>query len=184
MIYPNGKIHSRVTLSPEKIARLKMLQKALEQFRVLASKLDTQSPDKKVYTDKRQELGQVLGSAIRPALAELGAEFNFVAQRLSNIKGNLSDRNPDLAAEALDLLRQQIDDDLAMVERWESRPWTAPGYLIDTAKLDKRITLYTRWGDWFSKVAVGVVCLMLLDWFLNRMFRRKRSQSTKEGVSS
>lgn len=169
LVHPNGKIHSRVRLSEDKVAKLDQVTDALNQVRELATKLQTQMKERNAYEATRRKLGQTLGD-LRPAISELGPEFDFMARRLSRLKGNLVLANPNLA-DAHEIFRDQIHDDLAMVDRWRTRPWTAPAYGIDTALFDDRITLYTRWGDWFAWTTVGLSALMLLDWFWWRFHR-------------
>ena len=179
MVYPNGSIHSRVRLAEEKVQKLDAVTEALSRLREMAVKLQSQSSDREDYEKTRKKLGQVLGQDIRPALADMGPEFNFVAGRLSNLKKNLTLNNPNLSL-SQEIFLAQIQDDLATVDRWRSRPWTAPAYAIDTALLDDRITLYTRWGDWFAWIMVGLSALMLLDWFRQR-FRRITNRSSVPG---
>ncbi len=173
MIHPNGKVHSRVRMPEEQIQQLDRVTGALEELKRQADALEGSIGQPEAYTTALQQITQGIGNELRSALEALGPEFSYIETSLSHLRGNLVPRNKNVAA-VIDLFRRQIDEDLRIVERWKDRPSTAPGFIIDTALCDTRKTLYTRWGDWFAHVAIGLTAIMLLDWFVFRFRYRKR----------
>ncbi len=110
-----------------------------------------------------------------PAVEQLGPEFAYLAHRqgyrLSHLATPLG--SPERSA-ALPDMRTQLADDLRSLARWQTEPGMAPGYLIANLQCDERITLYTRWGDWFSQAALVLLGIMLLDWLLRRLLKPGR----------
>ena len=133
------------------------------------------------YAATLQELNGVLSGNLSEALAALGPEFAFMEERLHHVMFFLAAKNHELRREAMEDLRAQIDDDLNTIERWKKRPWTAPGYTTAVVKCDNRLTVYSRWGDWFAQGAVALFSMMLLDWLLRRFLRRKATAGRDEG---
>ena len=169
LVYPNGKIHRRVMLSDDQISELDHLTSTLGQLRGVATDLQRQQADDNAYQQTLRRLNETPMTDLRRSAAAIGEEFLFIFQRLNRLRGQLIAGNPNLRRAANDIFLGQIDDDLATIQRWRDRPWTAPGYTIDTAQLDGRLTLYTRWGDWFAMAALGLTGLMLLDWLRHRL---------------
>jgi len=107
-----------------------------------------------------------------PAVEQLGPEFAYLAHRQGNRLAHLA--TPLGSGErtsALPNLRLQLADDLQSLARWQTQAGMAPGYLIADLQCDERITLYTRWGDWFSQAALVLWGIMLLDWLLRRLLK-------------
>ncbi len=171
LVYPNGKIHSRVRLSEQKIAKLDAVEAALRRVRERLEALRRQQGDAKALAAGRQQLAKVVEGELRSALEAVGHEFLFMAERLTRLRGNIGAR-PLGGLDTIGVVIGQVDCDLATVERWRRRPWTAPGYIVDAPLLDQRVTLYTRWGDWFAIGTVAISAVMLLDWFQRRVRRK------------
>jgi len=171
LIHPNGRIHSRVQLSDEQIAKLDPVVDTLEEIHELTIALGEQIEEPRAFAATRQQLILTQDRALQQALEAAGEEFTFLSIRLRRLRGNVVAGNSKLRA-ALDILRRQVEHDLATVNRWQTRPWTAPGYAVATALRDDRVTVYTRWGDWFAQGLVGLTCLMLLNWLWHRIRRR------------
>ena len=77
-------------------------------------------------------------------------------------------------------LRDQISEDIETTQRWRAKPWTAPGFTVADLQCDSRVTLYTRWGDWFPQAALVLAGMMILDWLLRRMWRAGRRPGSRE----
>ena len=182
LVYPNGKIHRQVILSAQQITKLDDLASTLKQLRSVTVVLQGQQSDDKTYQQTLRRLNEKQMSNVRRSAAACGEEFFYIGQRLGRLRGQLVARNQNLRRAAIDIFLGQIDDDLSTLRRWHDRPWTAPGYAIDTTRLDARLTLYTRWGDWFALAALGLTGLMLLDWLRHRLRgRSKAARETKKG---
>jgi apolipoprotein N-acyltransferase len=179
LVYPNGKIHRRVMLSDEQITRLDDSTSALEHLRGAAMELQRQQADDNAYRQTLRSLNEKLMVDLQKSVATLGEEFLFIFNRLDRLRGQLVAGNPDMRRAAIGIFLGQIDDDLATIQRWRNRPWTAPGYVIDNARFDSRLTLYTRWGDWFALAALGLTGLMLLDWLRHRLGGRSSAARAK-----
>jgi hypothetical protein len=82
---------------------------------------------------------------------------------------------------AIEQFRAQVADDLETIGRWKDKPWMAPGFDVATAQCDSRLTIYTRWGDWFAQGTVALSGMMLLDWLLRRIRRLSASGKATEG---
>ena len=152
---------------------------ALGQLGGVATELHDQQADDTAYHQTLRRLNEKPMADLRRSAATCGEEFLFIYLRLNRLRGQLIAGNPDLRA-AIDIFLGQIDDDLATIQRWRDRPWTAPGYTIDTARLDGRMTLYTRWGDWFALAALGLTGLMLLDWLRHRLGGRSNAARAQQ----
>lgn len=182
VIYPNGKIHSKVTLSPEQRKSLDAVEKALQSLRKEAEKLPPLMGHAQELRAEVQTLASIIRGDLHQALTAAGPEFDFFSDRLTRIKQNLLSP-PQYQKTFIDNFIAQIDDDVATLHRWKARPWMAPGIIVDEVKCDSRLTLYTRWGDWFSRGLVGLTAIMVLDWFVKRLSRRRKDRSTTEGVT-
>lgn len=180
VIQPNGKVHSRVRMSDAQIGLLDAVEAALEKLARLVQKLPTIPRQEAALKAAREELGVVIEKEYQPALETLGPEFAHRARRLSAPRGNLTANNR-LLAESIEAIRFLVDEDLQIVRRWRSRPHTAPGYVVDTIKLDHRRTAYTRWGDWFAISTVGLTALLVVDWSVARVRRSRGPRKAKEG---
>jgi len=182
LIHPNGRIHSRVQLSEEQLAMLDPVVGTLEEMRKLTLRLEEQIDDAKAFAATRQQLILTQDGALQQGLEAVGREFTFLSVRLRRLRGNMVHGRSALP-EAVDIFRRQIEDDLATVNRWKARPWTAPSYAVATVLRDDRFTVYSRWGDWFAHVLVGLTSLMLLSWLWYRIRRRSKTtvQQATEG---
>ncbi|MFQ5430034.1 MAG: apolipoprotein N-acyltransferase [Phycisphaerae bacterium] len=180
MVLPNGKIHSRVALSAEQIAGLDPVRRALNRLRDRLDAVAAAGRNGEAVATARSKMGETLARDLRPALVALGDEFQYIADRLARLQGNLTPRNPRLD-EAVEMVRLRLDRDIETVARWRAQPSTAPSVGIDTARTDARLTLYTRLGDWFCWLAVGLSALMVLDWCGCRSGRRSPPAQTTEG---
>lgn len=183
LIDPNGRIQARVQLSDEQISKLDAIETAL---RAIQSELDTLNPqsagDKDVKAI-RDEITRRVNQQLMPAYDAVGQEYYIYAARILTMKGSISKLAPAIMQAAIDDLRDQLDKDLAMVQRWRERPTTAPGVVAARIRIDPRLTLYTRWGDWFAAVMLVVSGLGMLDWLRYRVVKRRQSSSAKEGNS-
>ncbi len=180
IIHPNGKIHDRVSLSPEELAALSPIEDVLKKLRQHGMKLVELADQTGEYTTARQELGRMLGLEMRPAIMAAGREFMFLAERLEQLTVSLaamiSERRQEAAADFL----HQVDHDLAILERWRRKPHTAPGFRTAQIQCDSRMTLYSKWGDWFAQGTVALLGMMLLDWFLRRIWRARTPRRHRE----
>lgn len=179
-IHPNGMIHARVRLAenrmPALIAVGESLAKLGETTEELGNLVD--SPDK--YPAARQRLNLAIGAELRPAVNALGPEFLFLCERLERMSVSLAANTSDGRKKAVADFLDQIDNDSQCVERWRTRPETAPGYTIARLRCDSRVTLYTRWGDWFAQATLALVGMMLLDWMLRRLWRARMHTKNRE----
>ncbi|HWL94231.1 MAG TPA: apolipoprotein N-acyltransferase [Phycisphaerae bacterium] len=180
MVYPNGKIHSRVALTAEQQSALVAVQPTLEKARTLVEAVKRGAGPEVV--EARRQLAGVIQNEVARAYLNLGAGFSLYSERLDRLRRNLSNR-PNLKQDTAEVLVDQIDNDLATVRRWQRRPDTAPGFAVDEAMLDSRFTIYTRWGDWFAGLMLGLTGLALLDWFQLRVRRKRRQHSAMEGIA-
>jgi apolipoprotein N-acyltransferase len=174
-IHPNGKIHALVKLSPENIERLEPVAAALHRIEALLDRLKDRSQADAAYGQTFEELQRVFSQDLLEAVLAMGPEFSFMVERQSPLIVALTVKNPDDRRQAVRALRRQIEDDLNVVARWKKRPWTAPGYIVANLQLDDRVTLYSRWGDWFAQGTAALFVMMLLDWLLRRLLRGKNT---------
>jgi apolipoprotein N-acyltransferase len=181
IIHPNGKIHNRVRLLPGKVALLDGVDAVLIQLDDSAQAMDARADQQQEYMAAWTELRKALVGPLRTNLSTLGREFDFMADRLDGMMLALAAKDAAKRRAAIADLRGQLDEDRRTIARWKERPDTAPGYSVENLKCDNRITLYTRWGDWFAQGAVGLVALMLLDWTLRRIFRKKTERGLSHG---
>lgn len=181
LIDPNGRIHARVKLDSAKIAALNDVRSALEACRTQVERLaDRLRGSSMPYKDAAAEyaaVGKAINADIPAALKNVGPEFDYVGHRLTRLFYEVS--SPDAAqafAGATNLI-EQLDEDLESVDRWQRRPDTAPGYVAGDLNCDTRLTLYSRWGDWFAQGAGILTLLMLLDWLRYRFRKTPAPQS-------
>ena len=104
-----------------------------------------------------------------------------MSQRLASTAAPMLAGDPDTRRAAIERFSRQVDDDADTVARWARRPDTAPAYGVSELKLDKRVTVYSRWGDWFAQGALALYLVMVLDWFLRRLASRRAGAATSEG---
>lgn len=180
MIYPNGKVHCRVSLSAEQSARLDAVEAALTRVRTMGANLAGQGGGASAFAAGRQKLAQAIGLELVPAYAAVGPGFRMYGERLDRLQSNIGEAGT-LRSTAIATFVAQADDDLAMVRRWRARPDTAPGFAVDRAMLDGRLTWYTRWGDLFSALMLGLTGMVLLDWLQVRIRRNRMIERTREG---
>jgi hypothetical protein len=173
IIHPNGKIHDRVTLPPDKLARLDPVDAVLKQLDEAAQAMDQRADQREEYLTAWTELRQTLVGPLRQTLASVGTEYSFIADRLDGMMLSLASQDPTKRRAALAELRDQLDEDRRTIARWKDRPDTAPGYSVGEVKCDRRATFYSRWGDWFAQWSVALLVVMLLDWGLRRAFRKR-----------
>lgn len=181
MIYPNGKVHSRVTMSDEQIGRLDRVEGALKNAQDALAPLQPSGAGQ--AGSPISAFRKLLNTEVYSAYAAVGPGYGIFGSRLSRLGRNISDEGK-LFNTAKGIVADQLSDDLAMVRRWRARPGTAPGFAIDRAMLDGRVTLYTRQGDWFSRFMLVLVFLCLLDWFQMRVRRNRARELAKEGEAS
>jgi len=170
-----------VRLSAQKLALLEPVDAALQQLDKTARTMDAQADRQPEYMASWTELRKTLVGPLRTALTAVGKEFSFMADRLDGMMLTLTPQDAAKRRAALADLRDQLDDDRRTVARWKEKPDTAPGYSVGDVKFDQRVTLYTRWGDWFAQGCVGLSVLMLLDWTLRRMFGKKTERGLSHG---
>jgi apolipoprotein N-acyltransferase len=173
VIHPNGKIHERVSLSPEKLALFDPADAVLSRLDGDAQALGQHVDQNEEYMKSWVELRKTLVGPVRQAWAAVGKEYGFMADCLDTMTGSLTPHDPVKRKAALAEFRDQIEDDRRTIARWKSRPDTAPGYGIVEVKCDARTTIYSRWGDWFGQAAVALLVMMLLDWTLRRFIGMK-----------
>lgn len=204
LIDPNGEIHHRVLLSGERIELLGPVSKALETLAGDARSIEAVVEDRNLVAvadlDESQKaqaaarnidavrpdllaFAKPLAADLVPALAAIGPEFAFVANRLNRLAGDTLSWGQQ-PADAAWALRSQVEDDLAAVARWRDRPWTAPGYNVGRLDLDHRLTIYSRFGDWFAQGALVLTILMALDWLVGRFRRRKAVDAVVDANAS
>ena len=169
LIDPNGHIRTRARLSPEKSAKLPRLRSALKEALSRAEALDGAAGEAATYANSVNAVRQILTTELRAAATDLGPEFSFIYERLSALLSNTLGATPEDRRKGVEVLLDQIMEDVATVDRWTTWPQTAPSYCVDEARCDTRMTLYSRWGDWFAQAAVSLMVMTLLDWLLRRM---------------
>ncbi len=179
-IYPNGEIQKLVTLSPETLERLEPVAAALRNLKTLAEKLGDGGRIGPAYGDAVDKLKQACRNDLRGSVDAVGREYSFFFERQWALLASLLTTDIKERQDAVRALHEQLDDDLETIARWNARPWTGPGYVVATLQQDDRITLYSRWGDWFSQGAMALMGLMLFDSMLRRVFRRKRVAAEPE----
>ncbi|MBK8269262.1 MAG: apolipoprotein N-acyltransferase [Planctomycetes bacterium] len=180
MIYPNGKIHSRVEMMPDQVANLDPLESALVALKPMIEELAASGADEAAFNTARRKISTLVNGDIARGYARLGPAFELYASRLDRLQGNQS-RNPVMFERAVNLLRFHVDEEISAVRRWRHRPDTAPGFVVDQAMLDGRLTLYTRGGDWFAATLLGLTAIILLDWFQIRLRRNRMGPPATEG---
>ncbi len=173
IINPNGKIHDRVTLPPEKIAMLAPVDAALVQIDREAQTMAERAGQNDAYMEAWKGLRATLVGPLRKSIGSLGREFDFLADCLDSMMPTLAATDHARRRSAIDELRSQVEEERETIARWKKRPDTAPGYSIVEVKCDRRATVYSRWGDWFAQASVALLAMMLLDWTLRRVFRQK-----------
>ncbi len=182
LIDPNGRIHARVKLDSAKIAALAGVETTIKACRTqverLAARLRGSSMPYKDAAAEYAAVGKAITGEIPAALRGVGPEFGYVSQRLSRLFGEASSPDARQAIAGAENLIQQLDEDLESVNRWQRRPDTAPGYVAGDLNCDSRLTLYSRWGDWFAQGAGILTIVMLLDWLRYRFRRSPAAQPT------
>ncbi len=177
IIDPDGRIQSRVQLGPDKLAQLPKVRDSLSKLREVVT-----SPS---GATKPQRVAAAL-TMLRTSLAEVGREFLFMSDRLHHLIAEVPANLDRPAAPEQAALLDQLDEDLATVDRWRVRPWTAPAVGVGVLRLDPRETIYTRWGDWFATACAMLSAAMLLDWLLHRIRGRgdRPSAATRATVAA
>jgi apolipoprotein N-acyltransferase len=181
VVHPNGKIHMRVAMPAERLALLDPIAGALRKLDALAQKMETEVEVEEAYSSARNEFGQTFGNDFSQALNALGNEFLYIRDRLAALLAALPTTSPRYRRQALAQCRSQLEEDLQTLARWKDKPWTAPGFSIAQAQCDGRVTIYTRWGDWFAQGTVALMAVMLLDWLLRRFRRLSAAAKAKDG---
>ena len=170
-VQPNGLITDRVEFSHEQCERLGQVRSELVSLSEMAKELKTDGSQPNQSAEFIKRLG-----SLRARLTEMGKAFRFMDERLLNLAWGVSNRDATKQKKWVEALREQLASDIETVDRWCKRPGTAPGYRIAELKCDDRVTLYTRWGDWFSQGAVALSGTMILDWLLRRIWRTVASK--------
>jgi len=175
LLDPNGRVQARVRLDPAKIAALAAVKAELTACRAGAERLaDRVRGSSMPYKDAGVEitaLGKAISGDIQTALKNVGPEFSYVGRRLSRLFSEILTPDATPVLERTENLIVQIDEDLESVVRWQHKPDTAPGYVVGDLNCDSRLTLYSRWGDWFAQGAGCLTIIMLLDWLRARARR-------------
>lgn len=180
IIHPNGKIHDRTRLTPGQLESLPKAARRLERIEELTRRAEGAIGETDGFIRVREELGRAIGGELRSALAALGAEFEYMAERIDRLSLSLSSPTPQGRAAAVQELSDQLRRDRETMDRWARRPDTAPAISVARLNLDDRLTLYTRWGDWFAQSALALSAMMVLDWFLRKLWRARKSESHTE----
>ncbi|MCB9857807.1 MAG: apolipoprotein N-acyltransferase [Phycisphaerales bacterium] len=175
IIYPNGKIHTRVRLTDEQIKQLDNVEAVLHDLTSIAEKLNAGNLPAQKLRATRDEVVKTVESRLSAAYSAIGPEYFIYADRILTITGSISDLAPGILKQTVATLLDQLNDDIAMVRRWRERPTTAPGVVSARIRIDPRITLYTRWGDWFAAIMLVASGLGVLDWLRYRVVRRRQS---------
>ncbi len=183
IIYPNGKIHTRVRLSDDQIKGLDTIESELRKLLLMSDDLEKSLPDNGRFRTARDTFTKLVESRLLPAYIAIGPEYYIYADRILSMKGAISNKAPTIAKTAIDNLRDQLKEDIETVERWRNRPTTAPGVVAARIRIDPRMTLYTRWGDWFAAIMLVASGLGVLDWLRYRVVRRRQSSPAREGSS-
>lgn len=181
IIAPNGKIEARVQLTDAQIQRLGAVESALQEIRETLASLHVETADQADIERIRNKITELVNARLKPAYAAIGLEYFIYADRILTLKGSISRLAPALMKPTVDSLRDQLDDDLAMVRRWRDRPTTAPGVVEAQVHIDPRLTLYTRWGDWFAATLLVMSGLSMLDWIRYRVVKRRQMSIAREG---
>ncbi len=184
VIHPNGKIHCRLELPKEKFASLDRVAAALNSIDAIAARMQAASASEPSYLAGLNEMITAVTGELPAALGAVGLAIDFVQDRLARGVQPLNTTDPDVRFNKLRALRMQVAEDLAMIMRWREKPWTAPGYASVQVMCDDRLTIYSRWGDWFAMGALALSGMMLLDWLLRRIFRLASVQKAKEGQTT
>lgn len=186
-IHPNGKIHDFVSATPRRTELLEAVGVILRRCEHLAGGLAETAEDDTAYKAAFDELRRVYLGDLRRAIRAVGEEFVFIDERLGRLVYGLTATLPHVRRDAVSRLRKQLTDDLQTIARWKDKPWTAPGYIIAEMQCDDRISLYTRWGDWFSRGTLILFALMVSDWLWRRLARRRAAGravgATRDGGS-
>lgn len=182
LIDPNGRIQARVKLDQAKIAALGGVRTALTACRTqverLAELLRGSSMPNRDAVAEREAVARTINSDVAAALKVAGPEFEYVGRRLNRLLYEVSSPNAGQALAGATNLVEQLDEDLESVDRWQRRPDTAPGYVAGDLNCDTRLTLYSRWGDWFAQAAGVLTIVMLLDWLRFRFKKTPAAQPT------
>ncbi|MEK6645016.1 MAG: apolipoprotein N-acyltransferase [Planctomycetota bacterium] len=176
-VHPNGRIVDRVEMAKELRPHLAAVQTALTECAVACAGLC----NKPGQMDEEAAF-DVTVRKLHTTLQPLGKPFQFMHDRMLNLRAKYESvkrmkRIPEAPPsgnreKSLDVLYGQITDDLDTVQRWQDHPDTAPGYQLSQLPVDGRLTLFARWGDWFSQGSVALSGMMLLDWMLRRIWRK------------
>lgn len=178
-IHPNGRIHMRVRISDEKLARLDALDRALiavgEHLDKMERLADTTAgtADAKEYTSAWSQLNILISKELLAACLSVGPEMKSFHARLASMFPDLIRRDPAARAAAYEDWRDQLALDRETIERWKRHPDQAPGIGVGELKLDNRLTLYSQWGDWLGQGALALYGMIVLDWLLRRLRRQR-----------
>jgi apolipoprotein N-acyltransferase len=182
-IHPNGKIHDSVRLTARRAELLEAVAVILQTCERLAGGLAVAAAEDTAYQAAFDELRRVYIEDLRGAVQAVGEEFAYIDERLGRLLYNLTATLPQVRRDAVGRFRERLADDLRTIARWKDKPWTAPGYIVAEMQYDDRISLYTRWGDWFSRGTLIIFGLMLADWMWRRFARRRRAAGRAVGAT-
>jgi hypothetical protein len=182
-IHPNGKIHDSVRSTARRTELLEAVGVILRRCEDLAGGLAEATEDDTAYRAAFDGLRRVYLGDLRGAIRAVGEEFAYIDERLGRLLYNLTATLPHVRRDAVGRFRERLADDLQTIARWKDKPWTAPGYIVAKMQCDDRISLYTRWGDWFSRVCLILFVLMLSDWLRRRLARRRRDAGRAVGAA-
>jgi hypothetical protein len=170
-ILPSGRIVDRVELPPEKLALLGPIEATL---RSLLDLMDGKAASA-AAEDWSQTFVRVVNEQLRPQVQALGPAFEFIAERQPASWPPVFPAELAAKQRLLARWRGGLIEDIETVARWRMRPSTAPGVSTSDMKIDSRVTLYTRWGDWFARTMAVLSAIMLADGLLRRALGRIRS---------
>ena len=173
-----------MTLSDHDAQLLESYAAGLRKLQGFANLLPGLVTGDDAYKQTAMEAFRLYEGEVAKTISELGAVYAFFGERLRPLVTSAVLVKAGNRPEAVADLRRQVQDDLDTIARWKAKPWTAPGFLVADLKCDDRVTFYTRSGDWFAQGAVGLLCLMLLDWLLRRFLQPKPAgDKATEGVA-
>jgi len=179
IIDPNGRISTRVAADERRLEKLDEVEEALQDLRNTSEKFKNLEASSAKFQDTYSSAKRIAKEQLRRAWRFLGPEFELYANRIERLLCNVRPNNPVWRTSA-QLLTEQLDDDLGMVLRWRDLPWQMPGVASGPIQLDQRVTLYTRYGDWFAQALVALVVVLYLDRLgLRWRRRRQRAQATE-----
>jgi len=177
IIQPNGEITARVALSEAKRAEVIRAASILRDLIARCQAMVDTARDSKAFDAAYQALMELHQTRWRGILDELGEAFAYLdeQQRYAWLPSRMQD--PAQRQSTADHLLRVLREQLRTLERWLDRPETTPGYVAAELYRSDRLTIYSRWGDWFAQGALALMGMMLMDWLLRKiLYARLRDQ--------